>query len=649
MDRLIEDAEKLDKKFKATRDENDKLAYSYSEIVDAIHIVQTEMGITGTTAKEAANTISGSVSSMKSAWQNLITGIANENANFEQLVDNFIDTLVGEDGKGGVVGNLLPRIEKTIEGIGELVDRLVPEIIKSIPGLIEKFLPMLTKSAMHLVETIIGTIGDNSDALSESLANAISEIILHAAEHTPNLVSSVIALILSLIEKIGNNLGPIIPAITNSTTKLFSELSKTPPEVTNAVFSIINGIVDSLTSPEGLAEMTVVGFELLIAILEGVILAAPSLILNIGKVITTIIDNFKNAGWKEIGNNMFSDIGGSFKESWDRIKSGFSDFGKIFSAGLDAIGDFFSDVWDSVTGFFSNIWDHIAGFFSNIWGHITDFFSNIWAKIQEFLSKPMYYIGYALGSIVAKLKEFFTVTIPNVWNNFTTWITESFNKLIQSIKTFFTETIPNFFKGLLEKVKEFFRNAANTVKEFFTVTIPEKWNNFKKKATEKINGIADWFKSLPGKLKEVGSNIINGLWNGIKSAWSWLKENVSNLIKNLVQGVKDGLGIKSPSRVFRDQIGKQMAAGLGIGWEDGFSKVKSDIEDSLDFDDASVGINASIRKVGAGAAGGAFGGTSIGNINIHIDGAKYTDEQSLAEAVAQAIQDMTDRRVAVYA
>ena len=73
------------------------------------------------------------------------------------------------------------------------------------------------------------------------------------------------------------------------------------------------------------------------------------------------------------------------------------------------------------------------------------------------------------------------------------------------------------------------------------------------------------------------------------------------------------------------------------------------MEDALNFDDASVGINASIRKVGAGTAGGAFGGTSIGNINIKIDGAKYSDEQSLAEAIAYELQNMTERRSAVYA
>jgi hypothetical protein len=92
-----------------------------------------------------------------------------------------------------------------------------------------------------------------------------------------------------------------------------------------------------------------------------------------------------------------------------------------------------------------------------------------------------------------------------------------------------------------------------------------------------------------------------------------------------------------------------MALGVGEGWEDEFGDIQNDIDKSLAFDDPSMSINASIRRVGAGAAGGAFGSTSIGNININIDGAKYSDEQSLAQAVAEAIQSMTDRRAAVYA
>ena len=117
---------------------------------------------------------------------------------------------------------------------------------------------------------------------------------------------------------------------------------------------------------------------------------------------------------------------------------------------------------------------------------------------------------------------------------------------------------------------------------------------------------------------------------------------------DLIGNAKKILGIASPSKVFK-KIGGFTAEGFGAGFEDEFAHVKDDMEDALNFDDASVGINASIRKVGAGAAGGAFGGTSIGNININIDGAKYSDEQSLASAIALEIQNMTDRRAAVYA
>ena len=95
-----------------------------------------------------------------------------------------------------------------------------------------------------------------------------------------------------------------------------------------------------------------------------------------------------------------------------------------------------------------------------------------------------------------------------------------------------------------------------------------------------------------------------------------------------------------------------MAEGLGEGWDNKFSDVRNEIDKSLDFDDPSVSINASVRKIGAEEAvigGRAYGGTSIGNVTINIDGAKYSNENSLAEAIAEALQNMTDRRSAVYA
>ena len=91
MERLISDANKL---AKAQGKAGDMTIDSYADIVEAIHLVQDNMGITGTTAKEASTTIQGSVNSMKSAWNNLLTGVADDNADFSSLMDNLIDSVV---------------------------------------------------------------------------------------------------------------------------------------------------------------------------------------------------------------------------------------------------------------------------------------------------------------------------------------------------------------------------------------------------------------------------------------------------------------------------------------------------------------------------------------------------------------------------
>ena len=164
-----------------------------------------------------------------------------------------------------------------------------------------------------------------------------------------------------------------------------------------------------------------------------------------------------------------------------------------------------------------------------------------------------------------------------------------------------------------------------------------------------IKETVDGFKNSENikKFMDVGKNIIEGIKSGIKNAWNNLVKWFKGLFGDLIGIAKKILGIASPSKVFK-KIGGFTAEGFGAGFEDEFAHVKDDMEDALNFDDASVGINASIRKVGAGAAGGAFGGVSYGDINIYVNGDKYHDENALAEALALKLQGMTDRRAAVF-
>lgn len=197
-----------------------------------------------------------------------------------------------------------------------------------------------------------------------------------------------------------------------------------------------------------------------------------------------------------------------------------------------------------------------------------------------------------------------------------------------------------------------FRNALisawESIKSAATKIFSSVANFFKETIPNAFNSVLKWFNNIGNKFSEIGKNIIAGIKRGIKSAWNNLVSWFKGLFGDLIGIAKRILGIASPSKVFK-KIGGFTAEGFGVGFEDEFSHVKDDMEEALNFEDASVGINASIRKVGAGVEGGAFGGTSIGNININIDGAKYSDENALADAIAERLQMMTDRRSAVYA
>ena len=100
---------------------------SYADVVDAIHVIQTEMGITGTTAKEASTTIEGSLNAAKAAWENLLTGMGDSNANFDALVENFVSAV------STAAENILPRLIEILSGVGNLIVELAPIISEAFP------------------------------------------------------------------------------------------------------------------------------------------------------------------------------------------------------------------------------------------------------------------------------------------------------------------------------------------------------------------------------------------------------------------------------------------------------------------------------------------------------------------------------------
>ena len=167
-----------------------------------------------------------------------------------------------------------------------------------------------------------------------------------------------------------------------------------------------------------------------------------------------------------------------------------------------------------------------------------------------------------------------------------------------------------------------------------------------------IEAIVSGIGSLLGSILDVGKNIVEGIWQGISNAAKWLTEKITGWFNGVVDGVKRFLGIASPSKLFEDEIGINMALGVGEGWEKEFGDVRGQIEDGLKFDSAAIDMDASAmgRAFGAGEAGAFGGGAYAGTtININIDGARYSDENALAEAIAERMEIMTNRRGAVFA
>ena len=362
MQRLLSDAEKLTgKKFDLS---------SYSDIVEAIHAVQTEMGITGTTAKEAATTIQGSVSSAKSAWQNLLVGIADDNQDFGKLVDNFVDSVAT------AAGNILPRVEQSLTGVVNLVDKLAPVLIEKIPDVVNTVLPGLLDAAANLVSSVIDaipalisgllptllsalsgiasklmeaatqavlaiaqTLSDPAslNAMIESALNLVLALVHGLLDAVPQLIAAVPQLVGAITATIITELPNIIAAAVEIVVALIHGLMEALPElmayVPNLIIAITNGLLNNLgTLISG-------GVQLLLAIAQGMIQAIPDMIAMIPRVIASIVDTFRSYNWSSIGKNIVAGMKQGVANAWKNFKEWFKNlFGDLTNIAKKILG-----------------------------------------------------------------------------------------------------------------------------------------------------------------------------------------------------------------------------------------------------------------------------------------------------------------------
>ena len=272
MQRLIDDANRVKE---ANGEMADLSMDSFADVAEAIHIIQTEMGITGTTAKEAASTITGSLSMMKGAWVNLVVGMADENANMGDLINNFVESTVT------ALGNLIPRIEQTLAGIGQLVEGLAPVIGNALPGLVSSVLPSLLNAAIDLVNSIISAIPGLVDML-------VSSVIPTLIAGSITAFNALVATLPTLVESLVSALPALIPQLVDGLVLMTVTLCTMLPQIIEPLVGALPGLIPQLV--DGLVLMAVALCTMAPQIIQPIIAYLPDILISICDALLSNLD-----------------------------------------------------------------------------------------------------------------------------------------------------------------------------------------------------------------------------------------------------------------------------------------------------------------------------------------------------------------------
>lgn len=281
MERLLKDAEKLSgQKYDIS---------NLADVYEAIHVVQEELGITGTTAKEATGTISGSLSMAKASWTNLLTGMADENADFDKLVDDFVESCVA------VMENILPRAEIALGGIGNLIEQLMPVIVKRIPQIINDVLPQLLQSGLDMISAILQGIQQNLPLILSSGGEIIGILIESLLIMLPMISETAYTLLMELVNGFVNNVDNIVATGSEMLLKFIDGILGKLPELLNTAVQLIIETAMALTNPDTLTNIIEAGIQLITTLMWALIDAIPTLLSAvptiIGRLVATLIAN----------------------------------------------------------------------------------------------------------------------------------------------------------------------------------------------------------------------------------------------------------------------------------------------------------------------------------------------------------------------
>ena len=343
MQRLLEDATELSG--------IDYDIESYADIVAAIHVVQDNLGITGTTAKEASETISGSVATMRSAWANFLTSMNRSPEEVSKATSDLVDSVVT------MVGNIVPKlgsiVPNIITGLSSVIQALAPQI----PVILEPLLPALLSGASVLLQELVTALPALLDVLSAVIPDAIAAImtmtpmLLESAlvimeslasgliESLPVLIPAAIDMIFTVVNTVLDHIDEVIDLAVDLIVALSEGLVNALPKLIEKIPVVIGKLVEALTNPEMILKLVEGAVKLVVGLAFGLVEAIPQLILAIPKIIKALVDGLAASvnKFREIGPDLVAGLWEGIKEAWSGLVSGVKDLGGKLLSGIKGV------------------------------------------------------------------------------------------------------------------------------------------------------------------------------------------------------------------------------------------------------------------------------------------------------------------------
>ena len=499
MQRLLVDAEKISGvKYDIS---------SFADVTEAIHVMQTQMGITGTTAAEAADTISGSIDSTKAALTNLWAGLGNPKADVQKLVNDVTNSL------GHVVKNITPVLNNIVTALPTLING----VVSAIGGMLPNLLQAVTSLFTQVLQTILTLL----PSLIPVFVNALMTIVQAIISNLPLLISAAVQLVTTLVQGIATALPTLIPAAVQ------------------AVVTIVQGLIDNLPL------LLDAGLQLLTGLVNGLITGIPVLIAALPQIITSLVTFFVTS------------------------------IPIIINAGIQLLTALVTALPQIIAAIVAVLPQIINGIITALIAALPQLIN---AGIQLFLA-----LITALPQIISAIAG----AMPQIINGITGALIGNIDQIINAGVTLLV--------ALVQNLPQIMTAVAAAIPQIISALVGALGNGVSEMASaglKLITGVKDSFTNIDWA--SVGSNIISGVAGGITGAATELLDAAGNAAGDALDWMKKKLGIHSPSRVFRDEVGKFIPAGIAVGIEQEAYTMQDALDTAatgLTFDTGNLGAN----------------------------------------------------------